>query len=74
MDRILDSTSSSTPPVLPGAEDKEDDALAGLGKEEWDEGVVLRGWPPAIQTWVTHLVLSGLSAVCTVLHTGRTAL
>ena len=40
MDRILDSTSSS-PPVSLGAE--EEDALAGLGEEEWEEGSLLRG-------------------------------
>ena len=49
--------------MLPGTGKEEEDALAGLDKEDRGEGGVLRGWPPAIQTWVTHLVLSGLSAV-----------
>lgn len=43
VDRILDSTSSSTPPVFLGAEEEEEDAVAGLGEEEWDEGLVVRG-------------------------------
>ena len=59
--------------MLPGAGEEEEDALAGLGKEERGEGVSLRGCPPAIQTWVTHFVLSGFTAVCTVLLTHRPA-
>ena len=61
MERILDSTSSSAT-VSRNAEEEEEGGVAvpGMDEEDGVEGLVLRGWPPAIQTWVTHLVLSGL--------------